>query len=740
MKKTFLLLVAALCAAPLAFSQAVLPTTFDFESAPAVPTGWSTNTNSSYGSGVTGRSGKLNQQDNNFTVSFLDEPGLVTYYLRGWTGGSVNVWGGNFELQESTDGNTWSVLRSFNTLDENNYIMYTDQPAATTRYLRWNFTMKISGANVGLDDVTIATPLASPPAEINATFNGSNSPSGSQIAFNSPVNTTTPVSITVENLGTVDALNISNVNITGANASEFVLSASPTTISAQSDDQVVIDFTPTVMGTRTAQLEIASNDISEPNYIINLYGVGGDFASEPASQPSNLNFTNVKSYRVTGSFDPAANTDGFLVIRKKGSAVTSAPADGTTYLPGDMVGDAKVISVGNLTSFWPKNTVAETDYHFAVFGYNGFEGFINYLTDAPLTGMVTSAGPAIGNYYQGLNPSDSSFVADLGNITNPHTAQFYGNYDEIYVGLFGHRDTTNGQKVVTGVYGGEQYVYSDPFDWSYLSREHTFPHSWFPTWPADEPEQPEYNDMHHLFPTQFTNANAVRSNLPLGEVETVTSTYLGSKFGDDINGNRVFEPRDAHKGDAARAIMYMCVTYDVVSIFTDWSLPENISLFVPYGQDQEVLKKWHWEDLPDAWEIARNDFLDSVQGNRNPFVDSVNWVCYIDFSDMSYIGAQDFEAPCPVANSIAENGALQSMKVFPNPSADRFTLTFNLKNYDATTISIYDLQGKQVYTQAMNAVGGFNRLEIAPKLASGMYQLELKGSDFVKHEKIQITK
>ena len=49
------------------------------------------------------------------------------------------------------------------------------------------------------------------------------------------------------------------------------------------------------------------------------------------------------------------------------------------------------------------------------------------------------------------------------------------------------------------------------------------------------------------------------------------------------------------------------------------------------------MKKWHYQDPPDAYEISRNDFLDSLQGNRNPFIDSARYACYIDFSNMSYI-------------------------------------------------------------------------------------------------------
>jgi len=33
------------------------------------------------------------------------------------------------------------------------------------------------------------------------------------------------------------------------------------------------------------------------------------------------------------------------------------------------------------------------------------------------------------------------------------------------------------------------------------------------------------------------------------------------------------------------------------------------------------LRKWHFEDPPDEWEEKRNDLIEIIQGNRNPFID-----------------------------------------------------------------------------------------------------------------------
>ena len=737
--KNLLLAVFTLCAALGVNAQAILPTSWDFETAPSTPAGWTTNTSSFYATGNSGIAGKLNADFQFFQVDFLDEPGQVSYYLKGWVGGGTTSWSGTFTLEESDDGTTWTTLAQYvDNLDVNSYVQYTATPLSTTRHLRWYYTDKQSGANTGIDDVQIDLPVAGPQQEINCTFGGSNVPNSSQIAFSSAVGITSPLTVVVENLGTANTLNISNATITGPAAADYNITNTPGAITAQGNDNLNFDFTPSVGGTRSATLTIDNDDANEDPYVIELYGVGGNFASEPSSAPTNLSFNNVKSYRMEVSYTNSAG-DGVLAIRRKGAAPTGAPTDGTTYGPGDAIGDGKVAYVGDAANFWPNHIVANSDYHYAIFAYNGFGGFINYLESTPLTGSQTSAGADIGTYYSGIDASQTSFPVDLGNLINSHSFEWYGNYDETNIRHFAQRDTSNGQKVVDCVYSGEHYVYNLPFDWSYMSREHSYPHSWMPTNPADNPEQPEYNDQHHIFPAQFSDVNQVRTNLPFGEVVTVQGTYLDATIGLDANGNKVYEPRDGFKGDAARAHFYMCTAYDVEGANEDWSLPEYISILVPYGQDEEVLKAWHWADQPDAWEIARNDFVDSLQGNRNPFIDSVDWVCYIRFSDMTYIGSPSF--PCStIPDGIEEGVSFTELAVFPNPAADRFTVTFQAPEGGKVNFRLLDLTGKEVIREQRPVISGSNRFNLSPEVAEGAYLLEIQMNEYVATQRVIIAK
>ncbi len=735
MKKLLSLLFTAHCALT-SFGQANLPTSWSSDG--AIPNGWTTSGTAFYtGSAAYSApsSLKLDSDNDYLQIQVADDPGAVTYYLKGSTTGSP--WEGTFTVQQSVNGSSWTTLREFTdgVPSVTAYTLYTDVPNAASRYIRFFYSDKISGSNVALDDINIAIPAAGPAQEIALEQDGEPIVSGGIATVGAANGSSEDLTLTVFNLGTVNVLNITSTSITGANASEFTVTTTPSSTNANSQGDLIISFSPTQPGTRTAQLSIVNDDSNENPFIVNLYGYGDFLATQPSQQATNLTFGNVRSYRFNGSFtapSPAAN--GYLVLRKTGSAVTEVPVDGTTYTRGENIGDAKVVFSANNTTFSPNFIVAGTQYYFAVFAYNGNGEYTNYLTANPLTGNVTTTGANIGNTYSTINTAATSFLTDLSALINPHTQIYYNDYEETNIALFASRDTSNGQKVVTCVYSGEQYVYSEPYDWSVFSREHTYCHSWMPTFPDQDSK--EYSDQYNLFPVTFEDANAYRSNYPLGEVVNATYTYLDSKFGTDANGLQVYEPRDQHKGDAVRALFYMATAYNGVN-GNNWGLPDYISSLIQYGQDQDVLKAWHWQDPPDAWEIARNDFLDSLQGNRNPFVDSVNYVCYINFDDMTYI-ANPGSIPCTVTPGFEESN-VELFSVYPNPTSGDFGINISLKENENILVRISDVAGKTVYERNDNLKSGNNRLMISSnRLSKGIYMLQLVTENSVNTEKIVI--
>ena len=143
----------------------------------------------------------------------------------------------------------------------------------------------------------------------------------------------------------------------------------------------------------------------------------------------------------------------------------------------------------------------------------------------------------------------------------------------------------------------------------------------------------------------------------------------------------VYEPRDAQKGNAARAIFYMATAYN-------FPLNGNVN---SDKQDQDLLKSWHFTDLPDNYEIARNEYIFDLQGNRNPFIDSVEFVCYLDFDANAHIAN-------PVDCSLSIDEILQmNTVVFPVPSNQKVYIQVNSQNI--TGYEVLDMQGRVILSK-----------------------------------------
>ena len=515
-----------------------------------------------------------------------------------------------------------------------------------------------------------------PDKEINVLVNGNNVLNNSTLF----VGGASVLNVSIQNLGT-NSLSITGANFTGANTGDFSTTINTSTVVGGASNPYTITFAPGGTGSRFATISIGNNDADENPFVINLEGVGtNNLATEPTSNPTGLTFPVIEAYTLSGLYSAGVGATKYIVLWKNGSAITGAPVDGTSYLRGDVVGDARVAYVGSGTGFTPRGIIANQNYYFKVYAFNGQGGFENYQTTAPATGNTTSLGQNIGNYYNGISSASTSLVTDLRTLINPHTQLTYFMYKQTMMNEFEVRDTTNGQSYVTCAYSGERKVFNDPFDWTPTgySREHTFSHSWMPSFPADNPEEPEYTDQHHLFPTNLQQANSPRSNLPMDEITGIVEfTYLEGSVG--YNGSQlVYEPRAAQKGNAARAIMYMAVCYN-------FPLSGNINSNI---QNAQTLLNWHYADLPDNYEIARHEYVFNLQGNRNPFIDSVDFACHVNIVNNTYNA-------CAVS---LEEKVDANLSVFPIPSNGNIYVQVN-----GTVISGYeiiDMNGKVVDQKA----------------------------------------
>ncbi len=530
-------------------------------------------------------------------------------------------------------------------------------------------------------DLNDIFPYVAPAREINIKLGGNNVLNNETYV----VGNTPSTVLTVENTGSQD-LTISSVSLSGANSGDFSTNLIPTVISPLSSQSFDLTYTASTIGSISATLIIGNDDDDENPYNIYLEAVGTDnLATEPTSNPSSLSFTNVKPYTLSGEYSGAVNAEQYLVLWKNGTPITESPVDATSYLRGDYIGDAKVAYVGSGTSFTPRGIIANQNYYFKVFAFNGSDDFENYKQDSPAEGQASSLGSQIGSYYNGISASNNSLISDLTDLINPHDYITYFLYKTTLMSQFEVKDTVNGQSYITCCYSGENKVFYDPFDWSDTdySREHTYAHSWMPSFPCSDPEEEEYADQHNLYPANLPNANSPRSNLPLEDITGSTVfNYLEGSVGYNDNNQLVYEPRASHKGNAARAIMYMATCYNGINGL-NWSIPSN--------QGPETLRNWHFNDLPDNYEIARHEFIYNLQGNRNPFIDSVDFACYIDFQQMTY--NTDLCGNIGLLEQLENN-----FSVFPIPAKNEIYAQINGLNIKA--IKLTNAEGKVLINES----------------------------------------
>jgi endonuclease I len=647
----------------LVVAQTQLPTSFSFGST-NFPIGWTTKNTSFYNnSGNTPPALKFDNTGDYLMVHFDNSPGDLSYFIVG------NLFSnGEFLVEESINGNQWNTLRSFLSLTTT-YEQYHDDLNPLSRYVRFKYKLKSTG-NVGLDDVTISLGTTNDFPILRCKSENEYLKNKSDCYFeNQLVNVIDTLYIFLENIGNkplhLDSIRIiDNINYSIINQ--------VSSIDSMSIDTLMILCSPIKEGSIYSVLEIYSNDHISSLYEINLKGTVGDLASEPKGDLSNLFFLNVKTYKLEFQFQHDEKVDGFLVLKSTKDSPVSI-LDGVDYQIGNYIGDWMVVSHDTSTNIQPKSIEANTNYYFKILKFNGRNNYLNYDQSNILEGnIITPPSMLTSDYYSNVTVNNENFVDQLTSTISDHTSFPYSDYTQNLLIPFEIRDTLEHQYTVTCVYSGENVIFDLPFDWSEtgLSREHSYCHNWMPTNPANNPEKPEYQDLHHLFPVVFKNVNETRSNYPLGEVIQVVSTYKDCKFGYNNEGKLVFEPRDQHKGDAARAIFYMCTAYQ--STTENWRLKPVISSLIPYGQDQVILKKWNLIDPPSNWEIARNDYIAFIQGNRNPFIDHPEYACDIDFYTMEYIDGINCSK---LTLETLESGS--DVKLSPNPAINQFKLSSN---------------------------------------------------------------
>jgi len=157
-------------------------------------------------------------------------------------------------------------------------------------------------------------------------------------------------------------------------------------------------------------------------------------------------------------------------------------------------------------------------------------------------------------------------------------------------------------------------------------------------------DQGETWDREHVWPNSRLGLNRISNTQrsiasDLHNLRAATGSINSSKsdrfFSDGSGGARTttdggFYPGDDHRGDVARILFYMAITYDYLVLTDDLDLLLDESYHYEVegarmGQ-LSLLLTWHKEDPVSAFEIARNNRIFEIQGNRNPLIDRPEFV------------------------------------------------------------------------------------------------------------------
>ncbi|NND82358.1 MAG: endonuclease I [Gammaproteobacteria bacterium] len=151
-----------------------------------------------------------------------------------------------------------------------------------------------------------------------------------------------------------------------------------------------------------------------------------------------------------------------------------------------------------------------------------------------------------------------------------------------------------------------------------LNIEHVFPMGWVTnslncgTRKQCRQNSRQFNlieaDLHNLYPSR-SDVNYQRSAFSFGHVGGERREF-GSQCDFEVDERaRLAEPAPASRGEVARAMFYMADRYRAQGL-------------VLFKRQRSLLAQWHEDDPPSEAERRRNDRIESLQGNRNPFVDN----------------------------------------------------------------------------------------------------------------------
>lgn len=262
-----------------------------------------------------------------------------------------------------------------------------------------------------------------------------------------------------------------------------------------------------------------------------------------------------------------------------------------------------------------------------------------------------------------------------------------------------------------GTYNNESDCYN---------REHTIPESYFG---ASEPTR---SDLLIVFPTDgFVNNK--RSNFAYGKVSNPTWTSQnGSKLGPNVYSGApnttAFEPIDSFKGDLARTYFYYATRYYSLDAgWSNWDMAVGAEL-KPWAV--QMLLEWHQLDPVSQKEKLRNNAAQTIQQNRNPFID------YPQFVDCIW-GTGD----CSSMVNVVDVSNNIKISIYPNSATNFINVRLPFQQNATAELIVFDLSGRKIWSEKVPT----NEISIeTSSWAKGVYVLKCQTELSITTHKISI--
>ncbi len=217
------------------------------------------------------------------------------------------------------------------------------------------------------------------------------------------------------------------------------------------------------------------------------------------------------------------------------------------------------------------------------------------------------------------------------------------------------------------------------------------------------------SDLHHLHPCD-SKVNSTRGNHPYGVVTTGSSYSTAKTAAGTVAGyytSKYYEPVDSVKGDIARTLLYVYVRWG------ETNLTDVI-------QSTDVLLDWCAKDPVDMFEMGRNDVVQSIEGNRNVFID------YPEYAWLIFGKSVPSGIKTPSGNSGTSSGGSSGGST-GGSTTTKYTVSWGKSGTGSGTIKV-TANGSTLTSGSKANSGSTIKVTLTPASGSTVTSLTVNGS------------